>query len=862
MKEAGRNRVVGLYVLVGFLACAISIGAIRLLSIHALACRYAAIDARELRHQIDLLAKLEGDSFGPELTDQTRTSIWNRNIRALNLARRDIAMHGGPDPTIGQVLEHIRNYEKVLDEEFALMDAGNFGGARKLDSDRVDPAYERVNLDIEGLIVRLEDRASRARTIADFVTPICLLTAVFFAVAGAIGQQKGKLTQALAEQESWSQAEAARAIEEAHLQITSVLSNLDVAVWSADIRAGSMLYVSPGHEEIYGRPPGDFYADPDLWKKMIYEEDPDEVQRQIFHQLSTCETATVEHRIRRADGERRWVRVHVNAVRDAKGGLCRLDGTLYDVTDGKLAELAQKDSELRYSSMVGNVPGVVFQFRLDPDETISFPYLSPQSIEVFGLRPEDVKADASLLMGRVLKEDLPSMMDQMRESALNNSEFHWEGRFVEPDGRMRWFKVNSKPEPAVGGTIVWDGILFDITDAKHRQSVEQDKQTAERSNEAKNEFLSRMSHELRTPLNAILGFGQLLELQVEDPKFLEMTGHMIRGGKHLLSLINEVLDISRIDSKTLEVSCEPVDVLPAVEEAVNLMKPLADERNVQLTILDPKLGSLFAKADCQRLRQVLLNLLSNAIKYNIIGGSATVSVEEAPDDRIHISIGDTGRGIPDDMKSRVFAPFDRLGAEQAGIEGTGLGLALSKRLVEVMDGNLSMADAPGGGCIFTIDLARTAEPIVEVAALAAHSLSTQSEKVVLYIEDNFASVSLMETLAGYTGAELRVSTQGRLGFEQALGLQPDMILLDMDLPDISGLEVLRMLKLDPRTNEIPVVIVSADASPARIRTAIQAGAVDYITKPFEISEIMAILHPDLDMGRELPSFTLNLGSNC
>jgi signal transduction histidine kinase/CheY-like chemotaxis protein len=372
---------------------------------------------------------------------------------------------------------------------------------------------------------------------------------------------------------------------------------------------------------------------------------------------------------------------------------------------------------------------------------------------------------------------------------------------------------------------------------RHRAEIERARAVAESASQAKNDFLSRMSHELRTPLNSVLGFGQLLQL---DPRLegsqREHVQHIVRGGQHLLELINEVLDISRIEGGTLSLSPESVDVAEAVREALALVRPLAEEREIVLDVRAEHAG--FVLADHQRLKQVLLNLLSNAIKYNRHAGIVVVTCERF-DGRVALEVTDTGPGVPSDRLERLFEPFDRLGAEHRGIEGTGLGLALSRSLIEVMGGTLTAANRPVEGSRFRIELPAAEAPAVVAAPAAAEPEAVAGGARVLYIEDNTANFRLVkELLTSRRPVEILPAIQGRLGVELARQHLPDVILLDLHLPDMSGSLVLAQLKADPTTAAIPVIIVTADATPGRARRLLESGALACVTKPFDVPEFL------------------------
>jgi signal transduction histidine kinase len=374
---------------------------------------------------------------------------------------------------------------------------------------------------------------------------------------------------------------------------------------------------------------------------------------------------------------------------------------------------------------------------------------------------------------------------------------------------------------------------------------------AARANRAKTWFLSRMSHELRTPLNAVLGFAQLLLAEPLPQGARDDAEHILKGGRHLLQLINEVLDISRVEVGRLMVSPEPVLVADLLGSTVDLVRPLAAQRGIALSVECPGAETRHVLADRQRAQQVLLNLLSNAIKYNRPDGSVRVSWGPAAPGRIRLHVTDTGPGIAPEMMGRLFSPFDRLGAEATDVEGTGLGLALSKRLVEAMEGTIGAESQPGTGSMFWVELPEAGAPEAGPAPAAAVPEATSGSRTegaiapagrVLYVEDNLSNLRLMERLlARRPGLSLLTAMQGRLGFELASQHRPDLILLDLHLPDVGGEEVLRWLRADERTRDIPVVVMSADATPGRRRRLLDAGAMTYLAKPFDVAEVLDLI---------------------
>ncbi|MGH2595353.1 MAG: PAS domain-containing hybrid sensor histidine kinase/response regulator, partial [Actinomycetota bacterium] len=388
------------------------------------------------------------------------------------------------------------------------------------------------------------------------------------------------------------------------------------------------------------------------------------------------------------------------------------------------------------------------------------------------------------------------------------------------------------------------GISEDITERREAdREIREAKDEAERANRAKDEFLSRMSHELRTPLNAVLGFAQVLQMDPLTAEQTESVEQILRGGRHLLALIDEVLDISRISTGNLAISTEPVGVTQAISEAIALVQPLASERGVGLSAEDA--NGLHVLADHQRLKQVLLNLLSNGVKYNREGGAVRIAWEKAPLGRLRIQVSDTGPGIAPEMTERLFSPFDRLGAEVTGVQGTGLGLALSRGLVEAMGGTLQVETEVGSGSVFTIELALAETPVDRYERERARHPGSQSgveARTILYVEDNLSNLTLIERiLSTRPDISLITALQGRLGIELAQRHHPDLILLDLHLPDISGAEALRTLRELPDTQRIPIVMISADATPGQVKRLLGAGADDYLTKPIDLKRFLEII---------------------
>ena len=502
----------------------------------------------------------------------------------------------------------------------------------------------------------------------------------------------------------------------------------------------------------------------------------------------------------------------------------------------------QRQATLLLERLIVRSPLVFFAWDLESGRPV---FVSSNLYDVLGYQPQEIQ-DVRSFWRRVTHPDDLSIQEARLTSLAERGQGEAEFRARRRDGRFVWLRT-------VGLLDEYEGVRrvlaysLDI-DAQHRmeEGLVEAREAAERANREKSGFLSRISHELRTPLNAILGFAQLLsmsDLSLEDQ---ESVAFIEQGGRHLLALVNDFLDVTRIESGRLQLSLESVPLGAAVEATLPLVAHEAEERGVAFASDgDPGCAVL---ADRQRLRQVLLNLLSNAIKYNRRGGHVHISWR-AEAGSVLLAVEDTGRGIPEDQVDLLFTPFERLGAEETGEQGSGLGLVAVKRLVEAMGGEVAVRSQVGVGSTFEVRLPM-AQPEGGTDPAPADSRRDPSgnERAVLYIDDNPQSAQLVQrTLSGLGQVYVEPVFTAEAGLRRAQEGKWALILLDLDLPDASGADLLRVLRSDERTRRIPVLVVSASGEARAQRIAKTEGAAGYITKPLQVTEFVAMCRRLLEL---------------
>jgi PAS domain S-box-containing protein len=641
-------------------------------------------------------------------------------------------------------------------------------------------------------------------------------------------------------------AEAAlRASEE---RFRSLVENAHDIIAVLDGRTGHITYETPSLERTLGYAPGELAGQNAL--ALVHPDDAERVAAEIAG--ATAEpgrTCHIEYRYRHRDGSWRYLESvgHTLSPTTAEHGLVL---NTRDVTERKLAELALQHSESKYRTLVDAAQDMITV--IDARGTVVFQ--SPSAERILGFAPEEMVGRD--VMGFLHPDDVPMAVERMAKVMTHPGTIERvQYRSLCKDGSYRHVESTGRtvlPDSAAAGAV---GIVRDVTArieaeaALRRAKAEAERahEEATRANRAKSEFLSRMSHELRTPLNSILGFAQVLEDVDLEPDYRMGVGYILSGGRHLLALIDEVLDIARIEADEQPLTFAPVRVADAVREAVDMVRPLAAPRAVRI-VPPPDVGpGEHAWADRQRLTQVLLNLLSNAVKYNRPGGEVRIEVAAAAggagERRVHIGVHDQGPGIPPERQGDLFVPFARLGAEQTDVEGTGLGLALSQRLAQAMGGTLALERSGAEGSTFGVTLPAAPADRVPGERTAAGDGRTARlplpPATLLLVEDNPASRALLEVaLCDCPEWRLVSAPDGRTGLALAAEETPDLVLLDLHLPDMHGTEVLRALRARPATADVPVVVTSADATQTSTEALHRAGADAYLTKPLDLEQLV------------------------
>jgi PAS domain S-box-containing protein len=551
----------------------------------------------------------------------------------------------------------------------------------------------------------------------------------------------------------------------------------------------------------------------------------------------------LEYRVVLADGRIRWLDTRTAAQKQNDGSLL-WHGFATDITERKQIELDLREAQERFE-LASEAAGIGLM-RLDVASGLL--HLDQRACINHGLTQPGMQLQSKDWLSHIYSEDRTAVEKAAWHAFKSGETLDVRFRVVWPDGRVVVLEVVARGTYLLDGKATgMSGTCRDVSGAVQNERLQREKEAAERANRAKSEFLSRVSHELRTPLNGILGFAQLMQLDRAQPLKGDQQRRLesvLRAGRHLLDLINEVLDLSRIESEDFSLTLQPVNLAKAVNLCLNLVQPLADGSAVQLPPAD--LPVCMVQADPRALEQVLMNLLSNAIKYNRPHGVVHIS-QHQENNQVVLAIGDEGLGLSPEQQAGLFQPFNRLGAERTRIEGSGLGLVISRDLMQAMGGALTVESQLGQGAVFSLVLplasdaaAKEAAPATAIERPAPPAAPTQ--RCVLYIEDEPINVMLMEEIFRRQAAwTLLVAGDGVQGLQLARTHQPDLLLVDMNLPDMNGLQLLQQLRADTATQHLRCVVLSADALPDQVSVALAAGFSDYWTKPIDVPLVLGKL---------------------
>jgi PAS domain S-box-containing protein len=611
-------------------------------------------------------------------------------------------------------------------------------------------------------------------------------------------------------------------------------------------------YMSPQIRDVIGYP-REAWEEPGFWESIV---DPADLDRVIEEDRRTGEIGEpfrVEYRMRAADGRTVWAHDEAALVRAPDGTPLFWLGNVFDISREKEAEQKLAAAEELYRSLVEAAPGVTYRDVVDGGGPAGHrtEYVSPQVLELLGYPPEAFVEDPALWSSLVHPEDRERAVRADLRHYATGEPLSLDIRMLTRDGRVRWVQDRALIVRR-GGDLVSHGTLFDVTQSKELDAAIRAREAAEEASRAKTEFLSRASHELRTPLNAILGFGQLLEQASLAPEDHESAEEVVRAGRRLLAIVDDVLGIAGLEAGRVSMSIEPVRLDEVAAEAALAVEAATSGSDVVLQIAGEPDAGRHVMADRESLRKALVHLMRNAVQYNRPGGRAIVSWRAIPTDCVEILVEDEGPGIPPERLEHLFSPFERLGAERSQARGTGLGLALTKRLVEGMGGTVAVAARDGGGTCLSVRLLE-ANPVgpgsPEGDAREAEGPS-EGMRTVLYIEDNPSNVVLIErALARLPGVRLLTAGTGALGVDLVRRHRPDLVLLDLNLPDVEGEEVLRSILADPSTSDAAVVVVSADRTASKAARLVEAGARDYLVKPIDLTRLLRLVDDVLAAGR-------------
>ncbi|MDH5728080.1 MAG: PAS domain S-box protein [Gammaproteobacteria bacterium] len=603
--------------------------------------------------------------------------------------------------------------------------------------------------------------------------------------------------------------------------------------------SGNVLFWNQGAERLFG-----YTAEETLGRSIriiLPEEVREDFHKHIVEPLVQQGKLEIETQRLHKNGERIDVLLSLSLIGGEQNTPQKIVAYSIDIRERKRMESALRKSEEQMRAQYKGIPLPTYTWQRKQDNFVLIDF------------NDAAKNYTHNTAANYLGAKLTELYKEYPESIKCLQLCYEEQRPIEFEMLLHFEKIGDRYVNVKCAYVPPDLVIVHTEDVTEKKLVQQEilqaKQFAEEANNAKSEFLTRMSHELRTPLNAILGFAQLLAMEFRDHRTLDNVEEILKAGQHLLRLINEILDLSKIEAGKLNLNMERISLQAVVKESVGLSKSLLLERNITLHNELPRDMDFLIHADSVRFKQVILNLLSNAIKYNRENGQIFIRYSKPNPQRIRLEIADTGIGIASKQQLRLFSPFERGGAEKTDIQGTGIGLVISKRLLEMMDGIIGVESELSKGSQFWLEVDLIGEvDTPELGSQNHESLVTppnvikQFQHSLVYVEDNPANARLMERmLAYYPSYELFTAMDAQSGIALILQKQPDLVLLDINLPDMDGYQMLKLLRANPSLADTPIIAVSANGQDEDIQQGLVAGFDDYITKPFEINRLVELL---------------------
>jgi len=618
-------------------------------------------------------------------------------------------------------------------------------------------------------------------------------------------------------------------------------------------------YISENVTNIIGFRPQAFLNDPDFWADGIHPDDAPRVFEDL-KQLFEHGSHSHEYRFRKPDGSYIWMEDNLNLISDSDGSPKEIVGLWADITKRRAAKSELTKTKNKLKDTIAQL-GATFEATADGilvvDGQGKIKNYNIRFVELWKLPDTIVSSrDDEKAIHFVLDQltDPQAFLDKVNELYAAPEKISFDLLDFK-DGRI--FERYSRPQKIEERIVgrVWS--FRDVTEIEtSRRDLVIAKTEAERANKAKSEFLSSMSHELRTPMNAILGFTQMLQFDPLTESQNDAVENILRGGDHLLVLIEQVLELAKIEAGHLSLNVDHIPTRTVIDNSLNLIQARAARDGIKIIDRIDGTDLPFLWTDSTRLTQVLLNLLSNAVKYNCENGTVTLTYQERPGRKLRISVADTGPGIAAEKHGDLFKPFERLGRETGAIEGTGIGLAIARQIIEVLGGQVGFESEEDKGSTFWVDVPMSARKDADAVnaettrlpgKMLQHQVEDGSRFTVLYVEDNPDNMQLMEMMIGrIANTKLVTAYNAELGIDLAKSEQPDLILMDINLPGINGIEALKHLRDQEETKDIPVIAITARAMPRDVAVGGKAGFKHYITKPIKVSEFIRTVEETLD----------------